>query len=225
MPKHKIAVIGLGRFGSAIAKKLSEKNAEVLAIDLDEEKVVAIADHVAYSVALDSTEAKNLMAQNIQEMDAVVVAIGTNYQGLLLTTFVLQELNVKRIIVRAQDQNQRRILQKMGITEILSPEDEVSNNVAEQLVNPSVLMCMQLPDNYEIVEVKAPRAMNNRTMADIDLRGKYKINLVTLLRQGEKDKKYHIIGVPQPETVVQQNDIIVLFGTSPNINRFIEINN
>ena len=86
-------------------------------------------------------------------------------------------------------------------------------------------MCMQLPDNYEIVEVKAPRAMNNRTMADIDLRGKYKINLVTLLRQGEKDKKYHIIGVPQPETVVQQNDIIVLFGTSPNINRFIEINN
>ena len=215
MPKHKIAVIGLGRFGSAIAKKLSEKNAEV----------VAIADHVAYSVALDSTEAKNLMAQNIQEMDAVVVAIGTNYQGLLLTTFVLQELNVKRIIVRAQDQNQRRILQKMGITEILSPEDEVSNNVAEQLVNPSVLMCMQLPDNYEIVEVKAPRAMNNRTMADIDLRGKYKINLVTLLRQGEKDKKYHIIGVPQPETVVQQNDIIVLFGTSPNINRFIEINN
>lgn len=225
MGKHKIAVIGLGRFGSAIAKKLSEKNAEVLAIDLDEEKVVAISDHVAYAVALDSTDAKNLVAQNIHEMDAVVVAIGTNYQGLLLTTFVLQELNVKRIIVRAQDQNQRRILQKMGITEILSPEDEVSNNVAEQLVNPSVLMCMQLPDNYEIVEIKAPRAMNNRTMADIDLRGKYKINLVTLLRQGEKDKKYHIIGVPQPETVVQDNDIIVLFGTTTNINRFIEINN
>lgn len=225
MGKHKIAVIGLGRFGSAIAKKLSEKNAEVLAIDVDEEKVVAISDHVAYAVALDSTEAKNLVAQNIQEMDAVVVAIGTNYQGLLLTTFVLQELNVKRIIVRAQDQNQKRILQKMGISEVLSPEDEVSNNVAEQLVNPSVLMCMQLPDNYEIVEVKAPKAMFSRTMADIDLRGKYKINLVTLLRQDLKDKKYHIIGVPQPETIVEKNDIIVLFGTSPNINRFIEINN
>lgn len=225
MGKHKIAVIGLGRFGTAIAKKLSEKNAEVLAIDLDEEKVVAISDHVAYAVALDSTDAKNLVAQNIQDMDAVVVAIGTNYQGLLLTTFILQELNVKRIIVRAQDHNQRRILQKMGITEILSPEDEVSNNVAEQLVNPSVLMCMQLPDNYEIVEIKAPRAMNNRSMADIDLRGKYKINLVTLLRQGEVDKKYHIIGVPQPETLVEKNDIIVLFGTTTNINRFIEINN
>lgn len=225
MGKHKIAVIGLGRFGTAIAKKLSEKNAEVLAIDLDEEKVLAISDHVAYAVALDSTDSKNLVAQNIKEMDAVVVAIGTNYQGLLLTTFILQELNVKRIIVRAQDHNQRRILQKMGITEILSPEDEVSNNVAEQLVNPSVLMCMQLPDNYEIVEIKAPRAMNNRSMADIDLRGKYKINLVTLLRQGEVDKKYHIIGVPQPETLVQKNDIIVLFGTTTNINRFIEINN
>lgn len=224
MARHKFAVIGLGRFGSAIALKLSQKNAEVLAIDMEEEKVMAIADDVAYAVALDSTDAKSLIAQNVQDMDAVVVAIGTNFQGLLLTTFVLQELKVKRIIVRAQDNNQRRILQKMGITEILSPEDEVSNNVAEQLVNPSVIMCMQLPDDYEIVEVKAPRAMDNRTMKDIDLRGKYKINLVTLLRWSEGDNKYHIIGVPQPETVIQKNDIIVLFGTTTNINRFIEIN-
>lgn len=224
MTKHKFAVIGLGRFGSAIAQKLSQKNAEVLAIDMDDEKVLAISEHVAYAVALDSTDSKSLVAQNVQDLDAVVVAIGANFQGLLLTTFVLQELKVKRIIVRAQDQNQKRILQKMGITEILSPEDEVSNNVAEQLINPSVLMCMQLPDDYEIVEIKAPRAMDNRSMKDINLRGKYKINLVTLLRQGAKDGKYHIIGVPQPETIVQKNDIIVLFGTTTNINRFIEIN-
>lgn len=223
MGRSKFAVIGLGRFGSAIAQKLSEKNAEVLAIDSDEEKVQAISDEVAYSVTLDSTDSKSLSAQNIQDMDAVVVAIGANFQGLLLTTFILQELKVKRIIARAQGPNQRRILQKMGVTEILSPEDEVSNNVAEQLINPSVLMCMQLPDDYEIVEVKAPKAMRNRTMDDIGLREKYKINLVTLLRQGA-DGKYHIIGVPQPETLVELNDIIILFGKTDNINRFMEIN-
>ena len=223
MGRHKFAVIGLGRFGSAIARKLSEKNAEVLAIDVDEEKVEAIADDVAYAVTLDSTDSKSLIAQNIQDMDAVVVSIGANFQDLLLTTFVLQELRVKRIIARAQGKNQRRILQKMGITEILSPEDEVSNNVAEQLVNPSVLMCMQLPDDYEIVEVKAPKNMDNRTMDDIGLRAKYKINLVTLLRKGD-DGKHHIIGVPQPDTVIYNNDIIILFGKTDNINRFIEIN-
>jgi trk system potassium uptake protein TrkA len=223
MGNHKFAVIGLGRFGSAIAQKLSKKNAEVLAIDEDEEKVQAISDEVAYAVTLDSTDSKSLIAQNIQDMDAVVVAIGANFQDLLLTTFILQELKVKRIIARAQGVNQRRILQKMGITEILSPEDEVSNNVAEQLVNPGILMCMQLPDNYEIVEVKAPPSISNRSMGEIGLRAKYKINLVTLLRQGS-DGKYHIIGVPQNDTLIEADDIIILFGKIDNINRFIEIN-
>lgn len=223
MAKSKFAVIGLGQFGSAIARKLSEKNTEVLAIDVDEEKVETIKDEVAYAVTLDSTDSRSLKAQNIQDMDAVVVAIGANFQDLLLTTFVLQELKVNRIIARAQGKTQRRILEKMGIEEILSPEDEVGNNVAEQLVNPSVLMCMQLPDNYEIVEVKAPKDVCGRSLEDIGLREKYKTNLVTLMRPGE-DGKLHIMGVPKADTMVEENDIIILFGKTSNINRFIEIN-
>lgn len=223
MGRSKFAVIGLGQFGRAIARKLSEKNTEVLAIDIDEEKVEAIKDDVAYAVTLDSTDGKALKAQNIEEMDAVVVAIGANFQDLLLTTFVLQDLGAKRIIARAQGPTQRRILEKMGIEEILSPEDEVGNNVAEQLVNPSVLMTMQLPDEYEIVEVKAPKDITGRTLEDIGLREKYKLNLVTLLRTGE-DEKYHIIGVPRADTVLEKGDVIIIFGKTSNINRFIEIN-
>lgn len=223
MSRSKFAVIGLGQFGSAIAKKLSEKNSEVLAIDIDEEKVEAIKDDVSYAVTLDSTDAKALKSQNIEDMDAVVVAIGANFQDLLLTTFVLQELEVERIIARAQGPTQRKILEKMGIEEILSPEDEVGNNVAENLVNPSVLMSMHLPDEYEIVEVKSPKTIFNRTLEDIGLREKYKINLVTLLRQ-EEDGNYHIIGVPRADMVMQEDDIIIVFGKTANINRFMEIN-
>lgn len=223
MARGKFAVIGLGQFGRAIARKLSEKKSEVLAIDIDEEKVEEIKDEVSYAVILDSTDAKALKAQNIQDMDAVVVSIGANFQDLLLTTFVLQELEVKRIIARAQGPTQRKILEKMGISEILSPEDEVGNNVAENLVNPSVLMSLQLPDEYEIVEVKSPRAVYNRTLEDIGLREKYKINLVTMLRQ-EEDGEHHIIGVPRADTVIQQDDIIIVFGKSSDINRFMEIN-
>lgn len=219
---QKFAVIGLGQFGSAIARKLSMKGAEVIAVDTDEEKVEAIREDVAYSVTLDATDQKALESQDLCKMDAVIVSIGQNFQDLLLCCFQLQELKINRIIARAQGATQRRILEKMGIQEILSPEDEVANNVAEQLMNPGVLMCFELPDGYEIVEIKAPKALYDRTLGDIGLREKYKLNLVTLLRT--ENNEHHIFGVPNAETVVEEGDIIVVFGTVRDIERFIEIN-
>ena len=225
MSDERFAVIGLGQFGTAIAKNLALRGAEVLAIDNSLEKVESIKDEVSYAVALDATDKKALISQNIQDMDAVVVAIGENFQGLLLCTFLLIELKVKRIITRAMGSDQRRILEKMGVTEILSPEDEVGRNVAEMLINPDVVMCVQLPDDYEIVEVKAPKEVCGRSLKDIGLREKYSLNLVTILRKNaEIDKDYHIIGVPNSSTVVEKSDIIALFGLTKNIDRFLEIN-
>ena len=233
MSDQRFAVIGLGQFGSAIAKNLSNRGAEVLAIDLSLEKVEGIKDEVSYAVALDATDKKALLSQNIQDLDAVVVAIGENFQALLLCTFLLIELKVKRIITRSMGNDQRRILEKMGVTEILSPEDEVGGNVAEMLINPNVVMCMQLPDDYEIVEVKAPSAIFGRNLGDIGLREKYKLNLVTILRKNEdnlkendnSNKDYHIIGVPDSNTIIEKTDIIIIFGLTKNIERFLEINN
>jgi len=233
MSDQRFAVIGLGQFGSAIAKNLSNRGAEVLAIDLSLEKVEGIKDEVSHAVALDATDKKALLSQNIQDVDAVVVAIGENFQALLLCTFLLIELKVKRIITRSMGNDQRRILEKMGVTEILSPEDEVGGNVAEMLINPNVVMCMQLPDDYEIVEVKAPSAIFDRSLGDIGLREKYKLNLVTILRKKEgsteendnNTKDYHIIGVPDSNTIIQKTDIIIIFGLTKNIERFLEINN
>ena len=121
MSDQRFAVIGLGQFGSAIAKNLSNRGAEVLAIDSSLEKVEGIKDEVSHAVALDATDKKALLSQNIQDVDAVVVAIGENFQALLLCTFLLIELKVKRIITRSMGNDQRRILEKMGVTEILSP--------------------------------------------------------------------------------------------------------
>src|SRR5688572_22212713 len=121
----KFAVIGLGRFGTKIALTLSHRGAEVLAIDNDEMKVDNLRDDVAYAVTMDSTDVKALQSQRIQDVDAVVVAIGENFEALLLTTAHLQDMNVKRVIARAATPQQRMILEKMGVSEILSPEDEV----------------------------------------------------------------------------------------------------
>ncbi|MEY2963440.1 MAG: hypothetical protein RL754_701 [Bacteroidota bacterium] len=222
MNNSKFAVIGLGVFGSAIARKLSERGADVMAIDESEEKVESIAPDVAFAVALDATNKQALEAQNITDMDAVVVSIGSSFQMMLLCVFHLQEMGVKRIIARAQGPVQRKILAKMGVQHILSPELEVANNVAEQLTNPGVLMCVQLPDDYEIIEVEAPPKIVGRSLEDIGLRKKYNINLVTVLRKD--GNTHHIHGVLGPDCIIGQGDIILVFGQVKDINRFIEIN-
>lgn len=218
----KFAVIGLGQFGSAIAKKLAEKGAEILAIDSDPDKVESIRDYVTYSVTLDATSRPALESQNIASMDAVVVSIGQNFECTMLTVVQLQSLGVKRLMARAQGETQRRILTKLGVEEILSPEEEVGKNVADRLITPGMLMAVQLPDNYEIVEVEAPRSTVGRSLEDIGLAKKYKLSLVTLLRKTNGD--HHIMGVPDQETVVESNDLMVVFGTTKDVERFIHIN-
>lgn len=227
---NKFAVIGLGQFGTSIARNLSSRGAEVLAMDVDLDKVENMKDEVAYAVALDSTDIKALKAHNIEDMDAVVVAIGENFEGLLLTTVLLLELNVERIIARAANAQQRMILEKMGVTEILSPEDTVGQTVAEMLLHPNMRSFLPLPDDYEIVEVKTPMRVVNTTISEVGLREKYNLNLITIKRvyeeerKGEKVKVEHIIGVPKGDTVLYETDIIILLGKAQDVDKFIEVN-
>lgn len=220
---EKFAVIGLGQFGRAICKKLSVKGAEVIAIDIDEDRVDEIKDHVSYAVQLDSTDKRALESQNISEMDAVIVSIGHNFEGMLLTTVKLLEIGVKRLVARTQGDTQRKILEKMGVTEILSPEEEVGINVAERLMNPSMLMCMPLPDNYEIVEITAPKSVVGRTIKDLGLLSKYRLNLVTLI-ESSGNVELHIKGVIEDDEIIKENYVLVVFGLTHDVERFIDIN-
>lgn len=225
--ENKFAVIGLGTFGTSIARELANRGAEVLAIDNDESHIEMIKDEVAYAVTMDSTDKKALISQNIQDMDAVVVAIGENFEALLLTTVYCLELNPKKVIARANSRQQRMILEKIGVHEVLSPEVEVGRILAERLLNPSLLSFIQLPDDYEIAEIITPPAIANRTLTDINLRNKYKLNLITLKREfagQDGEVEVHIIGVPGSDTVILEKDTIVVFGTTKDIERFIEIN-
>jgi trk system potassium uptake protein TrkA len=230
MSQYKFAVIGLGQFGNAIARTLSLRGAEVLAIDSDEQHIDDIKEDVSYAVCMDATDIKVLRAHNVHEMDAVVVAIGEDFEALMLCVVQLMELNVKRIMARANGKHQRLILEKIGVTEILSPENDVGLAVAERLLNPNILTSLLLPDNYEIVEIKTPRSIANRTLSDINLRSKYNLNLITLKRETEviKDsevvKECHILGVPNSETVLIETDTIIVFGLVRDIERFLEIN-
>jgi len=227
---NKFAVIGVGKYGSNIARRLAEKGAQVFAFDNNEEKIENIKDDVAFAVTLNSTDFKVMSSQNLEDMDAVVVAIGENFEATVLTAVHLMDLGVKRIIARANGADQRLILEKIGIKEILTPEDEVAFVIREKLINPSILSFLQLSEEYEIAEIKPPKGTLNRTIEDIDFRNKYQLTLVTMRREydikkkGQYEVEQHVIGVPKGDTVIESRDTLVVFGTAKHVQRFIDVN-
>lgn len=230
MNYSKFAVIGVGRYGATIAKRLSEKGTQVFAFDPDEEKIEGIKDEVAFAVTLDATDLRALKMQNLEELDAAVVAIGENFEATVLTCVHLLDLGVKRVIARASGDHQRLILEKIGVTEILTPENEVANVVTEKLLNPNIVSFLQLPDEHEIAEIRAPKGVIGRTIDDIGFRNKYEMTLITIKREyeitknGEDSTEEHIIGVPKGETPIKESDTLVVFGAAKSVQRFIDIN-
>lgn len=229
--ENRFGVIGLGRFGTTIARTLSARGAEVMAIDNIAERVDALRDEVAFAVQLDSTDIKALRSQNVQDLEGVVVAIGQDFEALLLTTVVLMELKVKRIIARASNEQQQRILLKLGVQEVLSPEDEVGISVAGRLLNPDLVSFFQLPDDYQIVELRTPVGVASKTVIEIGLRNKYNLNLITLRRSyesvnadGDRTTEYHILGVPKSDTVLYDTDYMILLGKNTDIEKFVDLN-
>ncbi len=225
--KNKFAIIGLGQFGMAIAKTLSKKGAEVIAIDKDINKIEHVKEFVSYAVSIDATDKQALINQNIEEMDAVIIAIGEDFKSMILCANILTELSIKRIVSRVMGENERLILKKLGITEILSPEDEIGRSITTSLLNPNILFSLELPDNYLIAEIKAPEKLLGDKLGEIKLREDFGLNLITILR-GSKTKNdeisHNIFGIPSAETIIDKNDILILFGSTQDIKKFVEIN-
>ncbi|TAG85952.1 MAG: TrkA family potassium uptake protein, partial [Bacteroidetes bacterium] len=182
-------------------------------------------DDVAHAVTLDATDRKALEGQNVQELDAVVVAIGEDFEALLMTTVQLMEMKVNRIVARASTKQQRMILEKLGITEILSPEEEVGQTFAKMLINPNIKSFLALPDGYEIVEIQTPRKVIGKSIKDIDIRQKYGLNLITIkMKADDGVGEYHLVGVPKPETKLNDGNILIIMGKHEEIEKFVELN-
>jgi trk system potassium uptake protein TrkA len=226
MKSMRYVVIGIGKYGSRIALEMAGRGAEVFAIDCVEERVEQVADEVAIAITMDSTDPKALRSQKLEGMDAAVVAIGENFEATVLTTLNLMDLGISRVIVRASGRDQERILRKLGVEEILAPETEFAGIVAERLMNPNLRGFLELPDDFEIAEIKAPTGCVGRTLGDIDLTNRYELRLITIRRtyneQGQDQE--HLIGIPRPDTTVQETDTLVVFGTLGNVNRLLEVN-
>jgi len=213
----KIAIIGLGTFGKNLALDLAESDAEVLAVDLSEEKINELNHPNITAVKFDSTDVRELERFGIKDMDAVVVTIGENFEALLLTCMLLKELGAKRIIARASEPIHKKILKSIGIKEedIISPEEDVAKRLSKLLLSDGFIEFFEIEKDYEIAWIKAPKNFVGKTVRELDLRKNYNILLVTLI----KNKK--VVGVPDPDLKIEKDDELLIFGKDKDIKKII----
>lgn len=224
--KKQIAVIGLGTFGGNIARLLSQKGCEVLAIDIDEENIEEISNVVTHAVQADATEERTLQALGIESMDVAIVGIGESMEASILVTLLLKEMGVKRIVVKALNSLHGKILRKVGADKIIFPERDMAIKLAESLISPNILDQIDLSPYYSIVEIHAPKDFIGKTIREIDIRAKYGVTVIAIkkkepivTRSGETDFKEVMNISPQPEDEINEGDILVVLGRSETITR------
>ena len=209
---RQFAVIGLGRFGSNMAKALSKMGYEVLAIDKNQHKVQDFSDEVTHVVQADTTDENALRELGILNFDVVVVAIGEDVQANVLTTLQLKEIGVNFIVATSRNSLHTKLLEKVGADRIVAPERDMARRVAYNLASTSVMDYIELSPRFSIVEITAPKAFQNKTIAESNIRAKYGINVVAIKR-GED-----LIISPLPSEKIIKDDIVVVVGKNESIN-------
>ncbi len=202
------AVIGLGSFGLNVAKTLYEKKNEVLAIDIDKERVEEVKSFVSHAVCMNSADKESLEALGVQEMDVAIVSLGPAMEASILTVLYLQELGVKRIIAKALSEDHAKILEAVGATEVIYPEKDMAIRTALRLSNPNILEYLPLISGYSIQELAPPDNFIGKTLRELDLRNKYGIQVLAI-KELIPEK---ITFIPSADFMIKDSDILVILG-------------
>jgi trk system potassium uptake protein TrkA len=228
MSVKKFCIIGLGYFGANLALDLTEEGAEVVAVDIDVDKVAPLKDKVTMAVQADATDPRALEGLGISEVDAVIVAIGEGFESSITTTAALQEIGVKKIINRIISPVHERLLKLMGIKDLIVPEAYAANKMAERLMIPGLIESFEITKEYGIFEVAVPEYLIGKSLTEVELRQKFDLNLVTVKRKAiakgifTSKEEYIVTGVPEPTLIFQKNDILVLFGKEKNFIKLLD---
>ncbi|HOK96052.1 MAG TPA: TrkA family potassium uptake protein [Anaerohalosphaeraceae bacterium] len=219
----RFVVIGLGRFGSSLARALSAGGAEVIAIDRDREVIENIRDQVAVAIRLDSTDIDALKAQGIDRVDIAVVGMGAGhgFESAILTVVNLKKLGIPQIFARAENTTAGTVFTAIGATEVIYPEIETAQRWAYRLITPHIEEKIDFSPGYSLARVSAPASFDGKTVRELQLRQKYNLNLVAIKRSRavEQEESGEILNVPMPETKVYQDDILMVAGADADLAR------
>jgi trk system potassium uptake protein TrkA len=211
----RIIVIGLGIFGLNIVKELYESGFEVIAIDKNKEAIQKIRDFSTKAIVADGMDKEVMEAIGIHEDDVVIISFGEDLAASTLITLHLKQLKVKNIIVKAPNEEHKQILEKVGATDVIIPEKEIARKVAKSLISPNVLDYLPLSDDYMIFEMAPPNSFLGKTIADLQLRSKYHIEVIAI--RDILSDRIHM--VPQANFVIKDGEVLVVIGKEKDIQK------
>lgn len=210
-----VAVIGLGRFGSALALALESDGVEVLALDSDEEVVKNHEGKVTEALRIDSRDGRELEKSGVAQVDVVVVAIGEDFEAAQETVLALRRLEVKHIIGRAQTEDRRRILRRIGAHHVVSPEEESAKRVAQSLTHPLVAEAVDLGDGVQVATLAVPGVFCGKTLVDIKPNAEYGILVVRVIKEGGA-----VVMPPSAVYRLEKGDRVTIIGQAEGVRRF-----
>lgn len=205
--KKQYVVIGLGRFGSSVAKTLYSLGNDVLAVDSDEERVQNISDSVTHSVQADASDENSLRSLGIRNFDVAVITIGSDIQSSIMATLLTKELGVKYIIAKANNEMHAKVLYKIGADKVVLPERDMGVRIAHNLASANILDYIELSPDYSIAEIASPQEWQNKTLKELEMRTNYGINVVAIRKEN------HINVTPKADDIISSGDIIVAIGS------------
>ena len=211
----RVVVIGLGIFGCQLARQLYEGGLEVVAIDKNRDVVQRIKDHSTKAVLADATDKEVLESIGIDAKDTVVISFGEDLSASTLLTLYLKEMKVKEIIVKVPNEDYKRILLKVGASEAIIPEREMANKVARSIISPNILEYLPISEDYTIVELAPPTDFIGKSLADLDLRKKYNLQVIAI--RDVLTNKMQL--VPRASAIIKDSDVLVVIGKEDDIGK------
>jgi trk system potassium uptake protein TrkA len=212
-------VIGLGRFGSAVATELCSLGHQVLAIDGSEERVQAVANQVTHAVSGDARDPAVLRALGVRNYDCAIVAVGDDIGNSTLITLNLKEMGLKEVICKAQSHVHRKVLQKIGADRVIFPEHEMGVKLAQSLSSCNILNFIELSDDYGIVEITPPKSWQGHSISQLDVRAKYKVNIIAV----HSGASGQMTVAPGAKYILQPDDVVVTLGRNEDISRLHDL--
>lgn len=215
----KAVVIGLGQFGYASALSLAKKGAHVVAVDMEMKLVESIRDEVALAVAADASDKLSLDALDVADADVLIAAIGDNFEAQLLTVVYAKQMGMKHIIARAATQTHKEILEEVGAHQVLNPEEASAQHMVSAMMMPGAQSSFTLADGFSVVKMEAPSGVVGRSLRELDLRRKFRLNVVAMeLQQAAGAGRFD--PVPDPELPIVSGDVLTLVGSDLDIAHF-----
>ena len=212
----RVAVFGLGIFGSNVAKSLFEKKHEVIAIDRRKDLVQKAQEYTTQAIVADCTERELLKNLGLDKVDLAIVSLGSNLSASILLVLYLKELGVEQIIVKAINEDHQKILQLVGANKVVFPERDAAIKLAASVDTPNLVDYLPLSEDYQVMEIVAPQIFRDKTLGELDLRRRYGIQVIAVREAGSEQVNL----LTSAEFKIKEGDMLIILGHTEDIEKF-----